>query len=247
MIKAIVFDVDDTLYNQEPSFNAAFRSVFNADIDNELLKQLYMNYQKQFYLVQAKACQDQLDLTDSEANFHSLHHTFKKFDINGLTKETADQFEEEFFNNRENIQLADGLSTIFNQLSTKFKLGIITNGTNKDQLSKIMKLKLQHWISRDQIITSEDAHAAKPDPLIFTMMNRKFDLRGSEMLYVGSSFDEDIVPAKKAGWQTVWYNPFNGTISDSSAIPDQTVSNIEELKELLTELAAERTEKEPEI
>ncbi|GAY73132.1 HAD family hydrolase [Lentilactobacillus kosonis] len=170
-----------------------------------------------------------------------MHHTFKKFELNGLTKETADKFEEEFLNNRNNIQLADGLSTIFNQLSAKYKLGIITNGSNKDQLAKIMKLKLQHWIDRDQIITSEDAKVAKPDPVIFTMMNRKFDLRGSEMLYVGSSFDEDIVPAKKAGWQTVWYNPFNGTISDPTAIPDQTVSNIDELKELLTELAAEQS------
>ncbi|GAY73131.1 hypothetical protein [Lentilactobacillus kosonis] len=69
MIKAIVFDVDDTLYNQEPSFNEAFRSVFNADIDNDLLKKIYINYQNQFYQVQSKACQENLNLTDSEANF----------------------------------------------------------------------------------------------------------------------------------------------------------------------------------
>lgn len=237
MIKAIVFDVDDTLYNQEPCFNEAFRTVFDSNIDDDQLKQIYINYQNQFELVSSPTDKEQLSLSDSEANFHSLHHTFKKFEIEGLTKDNADKFEDAFLQNRENIQLSEGLATVFNRLASKFKLGIITNGSNEEQLSKIMKLKLHNWISRDQIITSEDAKAEKPDPLIFTMMNRKFELRGSEMLYVGSSFNEDIIPAKKAGWQAVWYNPFNGTISDPSAIPDQTVSTPEELRELLTELA----------
>lgn len=29
-------------------------------------------------------------------------------------------------------------------------------------------------------------------------MNRKFNLRGNEMMYIGSSYYEDIVPAKKS-------------------------------------------------
>ncbi|WP_243685834.1 hypothetical protein [Lentilactobacillus rapi] len=59
------------------------------------------------------------------------------------------------------------------------------------------------------------------------------------MIYVGSSYFDDIVPAKKAGWQTVWYNNHNSTISDPNIIPDQTVRNPAELRDLLLDLAAQ--------
>jgi putative hydrolase of the HAD superfamily len=59
------------------------------------------------------------------------------------------------------------------------------------------------------------------------------------MMYVGSSYLNDIVPAKRAGWQTVWYNNHDGSIIDPNIIPDQTVNNSEQLQELLLELAAE--------
>ncbi|WP_283678674.1 HAD family hydrolase [Lentilactobacillus sp. Marseille-Q4993] len=237
MIKAIVFDVDDTLYNQQPSFIDAFNTAFDFDIEDDIKKNIYQFYQNQMH--DAMSNNDNHQLSISDLSYGALQTTFQEFELNGLTEESAAKFDQLFAEKRENIQLAEGLTTIFNELVSKFKLGIITNGKTKEQLSKIMKLKLHHWIDREQIITSEEAKADKPDPLIFTLMNRKFDLRGNEMLYVGSSYHQDIIPAKKAGWQAVWYNPFNGNITDPNYIPDQTVANIDELQELLIDLAAQ--------
>ncbi|KRK89116.1 HAD family hydrolase [Lentilactobacillus sunkii] len=240
MIKAIVFDVDDTLYDTQPSFTQAFDEIFNLNIDDKLMNQIYSNFtqQAQLAIVESNSDSD-LELSKAEIDFHSLHHTFKKFELPGLTQESAGAFTDAFQAASNSIHLFDGLTTVFNTLTTKFKLGIITNGSNDVQLAKIMKLKLHHWFGREQIITSEDAQAKKPDPLIFTLMNRKFNLRGNEMMYVGSSYYEDIVPAKKAGWETVWYNSHQSPIANPQIIPDQTVTTPEELKDLLMDLAAQ--------
>lgn len=240
MIKAIVFDIDDTLYDTKPAFVQAFEETFNLNLPEEQMNQIFANYNEQEQLAIAESNSDSdLKLSDEEINFHSLHHTFKKYDLPGLTQESAKAFSEAFETASSSIHLFDGLTTVFNTLTTKFKLGIITNGSNDVQLAKIMKLKLHHWFSREQIITSEDAKAKKPDPLIFTLMNRKFNLRGNEMMYIGSSYFEDIVPAKKAGWETVWYNSHQSPIADPQIIPDQTVKTPEELKDLLMDLAAQ--------
>lgn len=240
MIKAIVFDVDDTLYDTKPSFIQAFEETFNLNIPDDQMNDMFSNFTQQEQLAIAESNSDSdLKLSDQEINFHSLHHTFKKFNLSGLTQETANEFATAFEAASNSIHLFDGLTTVFNSLTTKFKLGIITNGSNDVQLAKIMKLKLHHWFSREQIITSEDAKAKKPDPLIFTLMNRKFNLRGNEMMYIGSSYYEDIVPAKKAGWETVWYNSNQSPIADPQIIPDQTVQTPEELKDLLLDLAAQ--------
>lgn len=240
MIKAIVFDVDDTLYDTKPSFNQAFNETFNLNLSDELMDNVFSNYTQQEQLAIAESNSDSnIKLSEDEINFHSLHHTFKRFDLNGLSQETAAAFSEAYQLASNSIHLFDGLTTLFNELASKFQLGIITNGSNEVQLAKIMKLKLHHWFGRDQIITSEDANAKKPDPLIFTLMNRKFNLRGNEMIYIGSSYYEDIVPAQKAGWETVWYNNHQSPIADPQIIPDQTVKNPAELRDLLMDLAAQ--------
>ncbi|KRM45410.1 HAD family hydrolase [Lentilactobacillus parafarraginis] len=240
MIKAIVFDVDDTLYDPRPSFERAFKQVFANEITDDLMDHFYCNYLQQEQLVEAKSNQEKdLKLSKQEITFHCLHHSFKEFALNGLTQQKAQQFSRQYTELTRNIKLFDGLTTVFNKLTEKFTLGIITNGATDIQLAKIMRLKLHHWFGRERIITSEDADTRKPDPMIFTLMNRKLELHGNEMIYVGSSYLTDIVPAKKAGWQTVWYNNHNGTIADPSIIPDQTVNNSAQLQELLLELAAE--------
>ncbi len=240
MLKAIVFDVDDTLYDQKPAFIKTFNQIFANQVSDNLMDELFANYVRQEQLVVAKNNLDnQLNLTKVEICFHCLHHTFKTFSLPGLTRQRAEQFSKLYTQFNQSIQLSAGFNHVFNTLLQKFKLGIITNGSNENQLAKIMRLKLHHWISRDHIITSEDAQTRKPDPMIFTLMNRKLELRGNEMLYVGSSYLNDIVPAKKAGWQTVWFNGHQSPISDPSIIPDQTVNNNEQLQDLLLDLAAQ--------
>jgi len=57
------------------------------------------------------------------------------------------------------------------------------------------------------IVDSSRVGVSKPDPAIFELALRQLGCAAAEALYVGDSFDKDIVGARGAGWHTAWLAP----------------------------------------
>jgi HAD superfamily hydrolase (TIGR01509 family) len=57
------------------------------------------------------------------------------------------------------------------------------------------------------VVDSTRVGVSKPDPAIFTLTLRQLGCAADEALYVGDSFDKDIVGAHAAGWRTAWLTP----------------------------------------
>ena len=71
------------------------------------------------------------------------------------------------------------------------------------------------------IVESAVVGVRKPDPRIFTLGVEALGMRPDEVVVVGDSIDKDIIPAQKAGCQTVWVrgeqwtdDPVDETIAD---------------------------------
>lgn len=58
-------------------------------------------------------------------------------------------------------------------------------------------------------VDSQRVGVSKPDPAIFALALRQLGCAAAEALYVGDSFDKDIVGARGAGWRTAWLAPTN--------------------------------------
>jgi len=56
-------------------------------------------------------------------------------------------------------------------------------------------------------VDSSRVGVSKPDPAIFALALRQLGCAAAEALYVGDSFDKDIVGARAAGWRTAWLAP----------------------------------------
>ena len=56
-----------------------------------------------------------------------------------------------------------------------------------------------------QIIESAVVGVRKPDPRIFSLGVEALGLKPEEVVVVGDSIDKDIIPARQAGCQTVWF------------------------------------------
>ncbi len=83
----------------------------------------------------------------------------------------------------------------------------------------------------DSIVESAVVGVRKPDPRIFTLGVEALGIAPEEVVVVGDSYDKDIVPAKKAGCQTVWIKGEGWTdeeIADQSST-DLIINNIETL------------------
>ncbi|WP_143463152.1 HAD family hydrolase [Levilactobacillus enshiensis] len=228
MIKAVVFDVDDTLYDQKTPFTAALAPLLKLPEATDL------SLAFQTYRQQSAAgiwSHEEMAVKRLNAALHSQN-------IPSVTTEIALAFQDAYCAGLQKIKLFPGLATALDQLKEHYKLGIITNGKTQHQLAKVMQLEMHRWINRDAIMTSEETGLAKPDPEIFTLMNHRLNLRASEVVYIGDCYSMDVRAAKKAGWQAFWFNHRNLAMPDGDWIPDQTVGDPFELQDLLLALTA---------
>ena len=82
----------------------------------------------------------------------------------------------------------------------------------------------------DHIIESAVVGVRKPDPQIFTLGVEALGLKPEEVVVVGDSIDKDIIPAKKAGCQTVWFKGEGWTDDPvDESIPNRIITNLMEL------------------
>ena len=83
----------------------------------------------------------------------------------------------------------------------------------------------------DVVIDSNRVGIRKPDPRIFELALSRMGIPGTEAVFVGDSFDRDMVPAMKMGMKAVWLKGEDkGT--DAGASPDAVHAAIGRLADL---------------
>jgi putative hydrolase of the HAD superfamily len=90
-------------------------------------------------------------------------------------------------------------------LKKRYVLHIITNGFKDVQAIKMTASNLGQYFS--EVITSECAGCTKPDKKIFEHALARAGVKASECLMIGDSLEADILGAKNAGIDQVFFNP----------------------------------------
>ena len=80
------------------------------------------------------------------------------------------------------------------------------------------------------VIESAVVGVRKPDSRIFTLGVEALGLRPEEVVVVGDSIDKDIIPARKAGCQTIWFKGEGWTDDPvDESIPDRIITSLDEI------------------
>lgn len=96
------------------------------------------------------------------------------------------------------------LTHILNKLkSEKYFLAIITNGVKRIQHLKINKMALDKYF--DHIVTDQDSGYRKPDVRMFEYAMSLHQINSDELIYIGDSYTDDIVPAQQLGITAILY------------------------------------------
>lgn len=106
------------------------------------------------------------------------------------------------------------------------KTGLITNGNHALQYAKIGMLGLEPHF--DEIIATGDYGIHKPDRAIFDVMREKMGFSPDEMVYVGDNPVNDVEGARSAGWKTVWMKS-TGWWKDGIAPADREINTVNEV------------------
>lgn len=101
----------------------------------------------------------------------------------------------------EDERLYNDTEECIKRLSKKYKMGVIANQSlgTADRLEKFGLLK---YI--DLVIASAEEGVAKPDKRIFEIALSRANCNPKQSVMIGDRIDNDIVPAKKIGMNTIW-------------------------------------------
>ncbi len=134
---------------------------------------------------------------------------------------------------KEDEFLYDDAIQCFEALSKKYKIGIIANQSlgTEERLGNQGILKYINLI-----VASAEEGVAKPDRRIFEIALERSNCEPANSVMIGDRIDNDIVPAKRMGMNTIWIKRGFGqywNIKEEFEKPDFVVNNLAELCNLL--------------
>ena len=129
-----------------------------------------------------------------------------------------------------------GAPELLEELYRKYRLYIVSNGTAKVQEGRIGSSGITEYM--DGIFISQILGANKPDKQFFDICFAEIpDFSLSETVIIGDSLSSDIKGGINAGITTVWFNP-KGIENDNDIKPDYTIKELSEVPGLLSQISA---------
>ncbi|KKE79745.1 MULTISPECIES: HAD family hydrolase [Bacillaceae] len=231
-IKAVFFDLDDTLLWDEESVRQAFRKTcelaqqkYNVDPEEleiavrKKARELYENYEVYPFT-------QMIGINPFEGlwgTFHDKGEDFQKLSkvapeyqrqawTNGLFELGIDdvkfgaELAKAFPENRKQVPyLYEESLKVLDALKGDYKLLLLTNGSPELQNIKLeITPELRPYF--DQIVISGDFGRGKPDPSIFEHALGLLNVKPEEVLMVGDNLNTDIKGANSAGIASAWIN-----------------------------------------
>ncbi len=204
----IVFDLDDTLYDEVDFVKSGFFEVSR-----------YLKNKNYFDFMWSEFLKD-----GSGKIFNKLIEKFSlEIDIQKLI--------EIYRFHKPNIVLPE-VSIEILEFSKKFKTALITDGHYIMQKNKFYALDLQNFI--DYPIFTDFYHTKKPEAKPFEMVMKKFP--NDKYIYISDNPKKDFLTPKKFGWITLRFKNPQGIYKDIKNNADIEVYSREEILKKLKEI-----------
>ncbi len=229
---AVLFDVDDTLYDQTMPFVQAYEKYFRGDIPVSA-EELFPVTRKYSNAVFSRALAGKI--TMEELYICRMQKALEEFGI-VISDQDALEFQQVYEECQKHIRMTPLMEEILAWCAEHALLGIITNGLSGHQWDKIRGLQAERWIPKEYIFVSGDAGAVKPDRQIFDLARKRMHMEEGEVWFVGDAFDLDVEGAMNAGWNAVWMNRRGKKRPDGAEEPAYEVRSEAELFRVLKDI-----------
>lgn len=203
MIKAVIFDLDDTLYAYEPLDREAGKRVQDFTCQRLGISEDTYLEAYQFGRTETKKQLGNVGASHNRLLYFQKALEYLKIKPIPMSLQMYEMYWGTFI---DQMQLYPGAREFINKLHEKgIVIAICTDLTSHIQHRKIEALGVSDDIS--YLITSEEAGKEKPAPEMFELCLRKLGLSANEVCYIGDSYKKDIEGAKACGMKAVWFHP----------------------------------------
>ncbi|MCJ0224866.1 HAD family hydrolase [Clostridioides difficile] len=231
----LIFDVDDTLYNQLTPFYIAYNKVFSS-IKDVSIEDLYISSRK--YSDEVFHLTESGEMTIKEMHIYRIMKAFEELG-NSITEKDAQSFQDEYIYQQSQITLIPEVEQVLNfSKERNINLGIITNGPSDHQRMKLKQLNIENWVDKSNIFISSEVGFSKPDTNIFRVAENVMNLDRENTYYVGDSYKNDVVGAKKSGWKSIWINHRRHGVEDLFYEPDFVILEHKDLLSLFIKICS---------
>ena len=236
-IRAVTFDLDDTLWDVEPAIARAERALriwldancpdMAARYDREAL----FGVRGEIIVKTPQLQHDVSELRVQVLKTALLRTGHEAADAERLARAGF----EVFLDARHSIDYYEHAVEVLRTLGRRYLIGALTNG-NAD-VHRLDIGPLFHFA-----IQAGEVGRAKPEPAMFEEAMRRNRLRPDEIVHVGDHLENDVAAAKRLGWHTVWVNRAGDPPPSGAPVADGEVSCLSELPPLIERIeAAART------
>lgn len=228
MIKAVIFDIDNTIYDYDAANKVAFAALTRyareeVGLEEETFLRLHRQAIETLKVRLGARCASEhnrllryqalLELAGKPLEPHALAmeslYWGKILDVAVLSK---------------------GLDRCVPALKRAgYRLGVGTDMTVDYQLKKLTRLGLLRWL--DFVVTSEEVLAEKPSPKLFALCAEKAGVKPEECLFIGDNLEKDIQGAQAAGMQALWYQPDPAKAAGEPDVP--SIQDFDQLSQRL--------------
>jgi len=221
-VRAVVFDLDDTLYPEVQYVRSGFWAVAKKlacakHSEQAVFELLWGTFEQGDRRRVFNAVLGQLQLEDNEGVIAELVEVYR--------------------NHRPKLELDGQVEQTLSELRADYKLGLITDGFMPGQQLKVEALGLEGFF--EKIIYTEQLGRAfwKPATKSFEMMSEVLGCKGAECVYVADNMSKDFVGPNLLGWRTVRVRLAQSVHAEEGATvgeePEVTIESINELPGLL--------------
>lgn len=188
-MKVVVFDLDDTLYEEMTFVRSGFKSV--ARLLNE---QFQVDAQEAFELM--------CDVLEKEGRGRVFNRVLSHYRLE--TRRNVMRCLSEYRLHQPLIELSSDADLVLSRLKELgYPVYIVTDGNKNVQYNKIKSLGLEERVEKCYITYRYGHHRSKPSPYCFELIAKKENVRFDEIVYVGDNPNKDFVGIKPLGFRTI--------------------------------------------
>lgn len=233
-MQTVIFDVDDTLYDQLQPFRHAVQQIIPESFQHHEIIDLYKKSRAYSDAVfEQHMCGE---ITALDLQIYRIQKACDDFSIS-LTREQAIAFQQCYLSEQQHIKLFPEMEYLLDQLNqAEITLAVLTNGEYHHQMMKLAQLNITNWISESHLFISGQIGYSKPNIQAFQYVEDRMNLGKGQTLYIGDSFPNDVSGAKQAGWQAAWLNHRQRSTPDPSIVPDYTFYHVQDVLTIVKDI-----------
>ncbi len=216
MVKAVIFDIDGTLYNYKTANAKGIEAL--KKYATEKLSVTTDDFQQVYDWGRRRTKELLMEQGAAYSRLLYAQHILEYIGLPPVSHalEMEQIYWDAFFENM--VPFAGVKDFMILLKSNVVKIAICTDMTTAIQHRKLRKLDVADLV--DVVVTSEEAGRDKPAPQVYRLVLDKLEVEGKDVLMIGDSLDRDVKGAEAMGIKGVWFTdkPVDGILCISNYI-----------------------------